>query len=48
MLLASSSRRNPFLGQTVMINTDRYLAGGNFGPFVSRNLTPDRNGIREI
>jgi hypothetical protein len=36
---------SPFLEQPVMINTDRYLAGGNFfGPFESRNLTPDRNG----
>jgi hypothetical protein len=36
---------NPFLGEPALINTDRYMAGGNlFGPFVSRNLTPDRDG----
>src|SRR3989454_7714876 len=33
---------NPFLGQPEQINTAQYLAGGRaFGPFVSRNLTPD-------
>jgi hypothetical protein len=33
---------NPFLGQPEQINADRYLAGGRpFGPFVSRNLTPE-------
>ena len=33
---------NPFLGQPEEINTAGYLAGGRpFGPFVSRNLTPD-------
>ena len=33
---------NPFLGQPERINTANYLAGGrSFGPFVSRNLTPD-------
>jgi len=32
---------NPFLGQPEQINTAGYLAGGiAFGPFVSRNLTP--------
>lgn len=38
---------SPFLGQPAMINTARYLAGGNnFGPVVvSRNLTPDRDGL---
>ena len=36
---------NPFLGQPEVINAARYLGGGNFfGPFESRNLTPDRNG----
>jgi len=33
---------NPFLGQPEVINTAGYLAGGRaFGPFISRNLTPD-------
>ena len=33
---------DPFLGQPKQINTENYLAGGTiFGPFVSRNLTPD-------
>ena len=37
---------SPFMGQTELINTARYLGGGNaFGPFISRNLTPDRNGL---
>jgi hypothetical protein len=36
---------NPFLGQPEVINSARYLAGGQqFGPFVSRNLTPRANG----
>lgn len=36
---------NPFLGEPEQINTDRFLAGGRvFGPFISRNLTPNRNG----
>ena len=36
---------NPFLGQPEQINTDHYLAGGQcFGPFRSRNLTPDATG----
>ncbi|GAC1596332.1 MAG: hypothetical protein NVS4B10_05290 [Myxococcales bacterium] len=33
---------NPFRGQPEKINTTNYLAGGRqFGPFVSRNLTPE-------
>lgn len=33
---------DPFLGQPKQINADNYLAGGAiFGPFVSRNITPD-------
>lgn len=33
---------NPFLGQPEQINTTNYLAGGQqFGPFTSRNITPD-------
>jgi hypothetical protein len=36
---------NPFLGQAAVINPDTHLAGGeSFGPFVSRNLTPDKFG----
>ncbi len=36
---------NPFFGQPKQINTACYLAGGqHFGPFVSRNLTPDAHG----
>ena len=37
---------DPFLGQPEMINTDHYLAGGMaFGPFISRNLTPNEDGL---
>ncbi len=33
---------DPFMGQPEQINTANYLAGGTeFGPFKSRNLTPD-------
>src|SRR5215470_3666256 len=33
---------DPFLGQPKQINADQYLTGGRqFGPFTSRNLTPD-------
>lgn len=36
---------NPFQGQPEQINAANYLAGGQrFGPFVSRNLTPDTQG----
>jgi hypothetical protein len=36
---------NPFLGQEKKINAANYLAGGTqFGPFTSRNITPDENG----
>jgi hypothetical protein len=36
---------DPFQGQPKHINVEGYLAGGTpFGPFVSRNLTPDENG----
>ena len=36
---------NPFLGQKKKINAAHYLAGGQqFGPFTSRNLTPE-NGL---
>lgn len=37
---------DPFLGQPTRVNKEHYLAGGTeFGPFVSRNLTPDMNGL---
>src|SRR5688500_516976 len=37
---------NPFIGETEQVNTACYLAGGAlFGPFRSRNLTPDENGL---
>jgi len=36
---------NPFLGQPTQVNASKYLSGGiAFGPFVSRNLTPNRLG----
>jgi hypothetical protein len=36
---------NPFFGQPEQVNTTNYLAGGTaFGPFVSRNITPDAEG----
>lgn len=36
---------NPFLGQPPEVNMAGYLAGGvEFGPFRSRNLTPDGTG----
>jgi hypothetical protein len=39
------SGHNPFLGQTKQVNATCYLNGGqSFGPFVSRNLTPDNTG----
>lgn len=38
--------RDPHLGQPQRINKEHYLAGGTaFGPFISRNLTPDANGL---
>ena len=37
---------NPFLGQPEVIDQTRYLAGGTaFGPFQSRNLTPNADGL---
>ncbi len=37
---------DPFLGQPKQVNTAGYLAGGMaFGPFVSRNLTPNSEGL---
>jgi hypothetical protein len=36
---------NPALGEPTSINTAAYLGGGvAFGPFISRNLTPDSSG----
>jgi hypothetical protein len=36
---------NPFVGQAPIVNVSKYLAGGaTFGPFISRNLTPDGRG----
>jgi len=37
---------DPFLGQPTQINAAQYLTGGRqFGPFTSRNLTPDATGL---
>ncbi len=37
---------DPFAGEPEQINVPCYLSGGNeFGPFRSRNLTPDANGL---
>ena len=37
---------DPFQGQPERINTAGYLAGGTqFGPFTSRNITPDEDGL---
>jgi hypothetical protein len=37
---------NPFIGEPEVVNTACYQAGGAlFGPFRSRNLTPDENGL---
>ncbi len=37
---------DPFQGQPEQVNTEGYLAGGvEFGPFVSRNLTPNEDGL---
>jgi hypothetical protein len=40
---------NPYLlGQHKAINAAVYLGGGQaFGPFISRNLTPDKSGLPE-
>jgi hypothetical protein len=41
-----ASGGNPFLGQPKGINAAHYLAGGQtFGPFISRNITPEANGL---
>jgi len=37
---------DPFLGQQPRVNVATYLGGGDhFGPFISRNITPDANGL---
>jgi len=40
---------DPFKGQPKVINKTAYLAGGTplFGPFLPRNLTPDKTGLPE-
>lgn len=36
---------DPFMGQPKKVNAKNYLGGGQpFGPFTSRNLTPEANG----
>lgn len=36
---------DPFAGEPAQVNTENYMAGGTaFGPFVSRNLTPNGAG----
>ena len=36
---------NPYLGEPKKINAAAYLGGGAaYGPFISRNLTPDKSG----
>jgi hypothetical protein len=40
-----AAKGNPYLGEPEVINTAQYLAGGRlFGPFKSKNLTPDALG----
>ncbi|MBW8878455.1 MAG: cytochrome C [Acidobacteria bacterium] len=37
---------DPYQGQPKKFNAARYLAGGTaFGPFISRNITPDADGL---
>ncbi len=37
---------NPYLGQPKKVNAAGYLGGGvGFGPFTSRNITPEDNGM---
>jgi hypothetical protein len=44
-----SPGHDPFLGEPKQVNPDSYLAGGTplFGPFLPRNLTPDKTGRPE-
>lgn len=42
---APGVEHNAFVGGDGQINADNYLAGGvAFGPFISKNLTPDNSG----
>lgn len=42
---AAGLEHNPFIGGDGEINATNYLAGGvAFGPFISKNLTPDDQG----
>jgi hypothetical protein len=37
---------DPYLGEPKKINAENYLAGGtSFGPFISKNITPDASGL---
>jgi hypothetical protein len=37
---------DPFAGETEVINTAQFLAGGReFGPIISPNITPDEDGL---
>jgi hypothetical protein len=41
-----ASGHDPYQGQSTQVDAEHYLAGGvQFGPFVSRNITPDANGL---
>jgi hypothetical protein len=41
-----AANHDPTLGQPAEVNAAKYLAGGvAFGPFVSRNITPDEHGL---
>jgi len=43
-----AANHDPFQGQPKQVNVAGYLAGGRpFGPFISRNLTPDKTGLPE-
>jgi hypothetical protein len=40
------SGNNPHLGETARVDLTKYLSGGRaFGPAISRNLTPDKDGL---
>ena len=40
---------DPYAGEPKQINVEGYLAGGvAFGPIVSRNITPDENGLPAV